>query len=415
MALLIALSMGAVAAAPVGLFTLYHMLPGSEAATDAGPAQSLADTLEVGHSASSGPAQRPVSANVLALGEKRAALLRDRDHLGCTFDYEPPEPDLALSVAHQDELGSPASPGDPREPDITQSPEPATPHLLPLPAPSADDVIESGTPALRADLVGVAPLRLPAPGRATRPAAGHSGAALIVTDPFSGLPLSVASTATAVSGAATAASAQPAATTADAESAESPVTLTPLRISDGDVHGGTDPVIGGLILEGTGRLVPGHSPGIMPILSGDYVMDAGVLEIEIGGTALGAFDRIEVLGGGEARLSGGEIQISFIDGFTPAVGDTFEFLFASSGVIDDADFGLDEVTVSVTGLEPGLDFMINSDGGFGLELEIVAGAVAALTSTASASTATAPAPGTWLLMCAGLAGVFAGGRRRIRA
>jgi hypothetical protein len=58
----------------------------------------------------------------------------------------------------------------------------------------------------------------------------------------------------------------------------------------------------------------------------------GQLEIEIGGTAIGSFDRLEhTLGAGIAQLGGG-LSVSLINGFDPALGNSFEFLTAIGGV-----------------------------------------------------------------------------------
>ncbi|MBA3484784.1 MAG: hypothetical protein H0T51_23535 [Pirellulales bacterium] len=79
----------------------------------------------------------------------------------------------------------------------------------------------------------------------------------------------------------------------------------------------------------TGTLAPGFSPATVTLGSVAY---AGQLEIELGGTALGSFDRLEhTLGAGIAQL-GGSLIVSLINGFDPALGDSFEFLTAAGGV-----------------------------------------------------------------------------------
>jgi len=73
---------------------------------------------------------------------------------------------------------------------------------------------------------------------------------------------------------------------------------------------------------------PGNSPGVMAI-EGDYTQgDNGTLLIELAGTGAGTdYDRLQV--GGEVSLDG-TLEISLIDGFQPAPGDTFDILdFAS--------------------------------------------------------------------------------------
>jgi hypothetical protein len=79
----------------------------------------------------------------------------------------------------------------------------------------------------------------------------------------------------------------------------------------------------------TGTLAPGFSPATVTLGSVAY---AGQLEIELGGTALGNFDRLEhTIGAGAAQL-GGSLTLSLINGFIPSLGDTFEFLTAAGGV-----------------------------------------------------------------------------------
>lgn len=55
----------------------------------------------------------------------------------------------------------------------------------------------------------------------------------------------------------------------------------------------------------SGRLAPGNSPGVM-VIAGNYTqLPTGTLEIEIGGPAIGQFDRLEVNPpGGNVSLDG---------------------------------------------------------------------------------------------------------------
>ncbi len=88
-------------------------------------------------------------------------------------------------------------------------------------------------------------------------------------------------------------------------------------------------------LTNDGTLSPGHSPGIMTV-SGDLTLqaqnDAGTLtgsalEIEIGGPNPGDYDVIDV--SGHLALAGA-LHVTFINGFTPAPGETFHILNAGS-------------------------------------------------------------------------------------
>jgi len=91
------------------------------------------------------------------------------------------------------------------------------------------------------------------------------------------------------------------------------------------LNGGTlhaDVVIGDLA-NSSGVLAPGHSPGVMTI-NGNYTQESlATLEIELGAATPGMFDQLVVTG----DLSpGGLLQVSLIDDFAPAAGDTFDIL-----------------------------------------------------------------------------------------
>jgi hypothetical protein len=130
--------------------------------------------------------------------------------------------------------------------------------------------------------------------------------------------------------------------------------------------GGSGTIVGDVTTAGT--VAPGTSPGVLGI-DGDYVQLAGSeLEIELAGTTLGQFDRLEV--GGGADLDG-TLTVELIDGFTPAIGDVFEILVATevSGTFSTEDlpsldgeatmfvvYDADRVVLAVTdGSEPDLD------------------------------------------------------------
>ncbi len=76
-------------------------------------------------------------------------------------------------------------------------------------------------------------------------------------------------------------------------------------------------------LSSHGTIAPGSSPALINI-NGDFDQSAtGVLEIELGGTALPEFDRLDV--SGFAQLDG-TLSIALINDFVPDIGDTFEIL-----------------------------------------------------------------------------------------
>lgn len=103
------------------------------------------------------------------------------------------------------------------------------------------------------------------------------------------------------------------------------------------VNGQLDPtgvvVITGGVLGGTGVVQadvdnagvvnPGASTGSLAI-QGAYQQDpGGLLQIEIGGTGAGAFDRLTTTG---TAVLGGTLSVSVLGGFSPQIGDTFEIL-----------------------------------------------------------------------------------------
>ena len=73
-----------------------------------------------------------------------------------------------------------------------------------------------------------------------------------------------------------------------------------------------------------GDLTPGNSPAAVSFGGNVSLGPDSVLHIEIGGTTPGTqYDQLNVA----ATLSlGGTLQVSFINGFTPAAGQTFDFL-----------------------------------------------------------------------------------------
>ncbi len=82
------------------------------------------------------------------------------------------------------------------------------------------------------------------------------------------------------------------------------------------------------ILDG-GFIDPGFSAGTIH-LSGNLTLVSGTLEMELGGTAAGLSDLIEVAG--EADVQGGLVDFTLIGGYLPAVGDSIDFLTAGEGL-----------------------------------------------------------------------------------
>lgn len=150
---------------------------------------------------------------------------------------------------------------------------------------------------------------------------------------------------------------------------------------------GTGTVIGDVLVTAGGTLSPGHSPGRL-IIDGDLSFgDDSTLVMEIGGIGPGQYDRIEV--SGLLTLGGGSLVLSFVDGFAPDVGESFELdLFDAvvSGYFSD---------VQVQGLVNSLSFDLN-----------------ALASGDPVTFSIVPVPAALPLLLSGIAGLVMLRRRR---
>lgn len=174
-----------------------------------------------------------------------------------------------------------------------------------------------------------------------------------------------------------------------------------------DFVGGT--LAGGGLVGGLGggvnafagsEVSPGNSAGTLQV-SSDFACTLCTLTIEIAGS--GSFDLLEIAG--EAALTGGHIDFDFLDGYTPVLGDTFDFLLAAD-ITDFSDFTFAFLNVA---LGPGLFFEVTQltvpGTGFvpGPNADALRLAVAAV-----------PLPGGVWLLGAGLAGLAALGRKNRR-
>lgn len=97
-------------------------------------------------------------------------------------------------------------------------------------------------------------------------------------------------------------------------------------VSGGDLVGsGT---VAGSLVERGGRVLPGGmgQAGVLTI-NGTYTQTAaGALGLDLGGTAAGEFDRLVVNGTAGAASLAGTVNLSLINGFVPAVGNSFPVL-----------------------------------------------------------------------------------------
>jgi len=148
---------------------------------------------------------------------------------------------------------------------------------------------------------------------------------------------------------------------------------------------------GSLFMTG-GVLLLGSSPGIGTHY-GDFTMTGGILDIEFAGTTLGSYDVFNIFG--NAAFLGGKINFSFLNGFLPKAGDTFNFLNVSGST----NFG--GTKFNFLGLPTGIKMSVLPLGSGGF-----------IANVTDASIAPVPLPATALLLIGAL-GVL-GAKRRAR-
>lgn len=152
---------------------------------------------------------------------------------------------------------------------------------------------------------------------------------------------------------------------------------------------GTGTIFGNLSDYG-GTVSPGNSPGTLHV-AGNFLMQGGTYLVEVGGTGPGMTDLLDVTG--TASLTNATILFSFINGFAPAAGFTFDFLQATQGV------SFSNLTFATQGLLPGFTFTTGTSNG-------------SLSFTASVNGVAVPEPDTLPLLLVGLFAVGAVIRRR---
>ncbi len=103
--------------------------------------------------------------------------------------------------------------------------------------------------------------------------------------------------------------------------------------------------ISGLINWG-GHVRPGNSPGTLNIGSGGYTDVGGHLVIEVGNSGI---DKLLV--DGAVSLTDTDIEFNFIEGFAPQAGFSFDFIDATTDMVD-----MHNLHFSVRGLAPGFRF-----------------------------------------------------------
>lgn len=125
-----------------------------------------------------------------------------------------------------------------------------------------------------------------------------------------------------------------------------------LSLGSGAVLRG-DGSVAGFVANLRGTLAPGLSTGTLSI--DGALQSSGTLRIEVAGTEAGRFDSIQA--SGALELLGGGVELDFLGGFLPEVGDEVVVGTSPAGVSVDAS-----VTASYRGAAPGLDFEVVAEG-----------------------------------------------------
>jgi len=108
-------------------------------------------------------------------------------------------------------------------------------------------------------------------------------------------------------------------------------------------------------------VAPGHSPGTLNVAGDLNIGSGGVLNMQAAGTGAAQYDQINV--GGDAMLNGA-INLSFINGYAPARGDSYQLVSARSNSGNFSSFSPDSVAAGLSVIESynPADYTVNIQG-----------------------------------------------------
>jgi hypothetical protein len=109
-----------------------------------------------------------------------------------------------------------------------------------------------------------------------------------------------------------------------------PVTGAVVTVNGG--HVGGNGRINGRLTNTGGQVSPGIDVGTLTVEGNFQQNAAGTLNIDLGGLAVGQYDRLAVIGGLNGAILDGTLDVSYVNNFLPSVGNTFDVLTAAGGI-----------------------------------------------------------------------------------
>lgn len=100
----------------------------------------------------------------------------------------------------------------------------------------------------------------------------------------------------------------------------------PVTVQSSAILSGSGTVAGNVTVESGGVVAPGNSPGTLALLADLTLQDNSFLEIEIGGTGQCQYDRLNVGGNFSVPNFASSLRVSYLNGYGPQIGDSFDFL-----------------------------------------------------------------------------------------